>query len=468
LLTPVPHVRHLHTSLVALGGRNDGNLATQGLGAHSSRPILSKKAKKRAKSRREAFLRHPRGGMEGGGGEAGALAAGYQGGAGMLEARGKEEEEEAVFQGLTQASVRNRVAIESMLYSQPSPPRAGDVLRGEDGAAWVQHAKGCGAGKEGGQAWARAIRVFGAQGRFEAALGAFREMQRCGVPPTVYTYSALLGVCGDGSGAKEVWGALQRDVKAGVVKESPTGVAWGAYIQAHVRGGDLEGALGALKEAGEAGVPLSSTLWTHVIVGANKVGLYATAEACFHQMRTFHVQPDAVAFTALIHSYARRDMYEAARNVLWDMRDSGTPPTAVTYNALAYAAARSWRSCDEAHGVAASMAAAGFQKDAYTLTALLLACSQRGDVGRAREYLSEWVGQGGALSRDIFNNLITVYARALKKGVLPPGGGGLSSSSSSSPSRVTKGISSLQAARAGEVVARGGGVSSCSWMPRGL
>lgn len=81
---------------------------------------------------------------------------------------------------------------------------------------------------------------------------------------------------------------------------APSPVAWGALINAHVRGGELEGAFGWLRRAEEAGVALTAPLWTTLIVGCNAAGRYDMAEECFNRMRTFHAAPDTVAFNALI------------------------------------------------------------------------------------------------------------------------------------------------------------------------
>ena len=458
-------VRAMHASAVLQGGRNDNALATR-LGATSSSygGTQSKKAKKRQKLKRASDAK--RGGSRSQfgamGGEAGSAATGLQrldgsealqgGGSGGSGGLGMPSAAD-----LAAASVVNRRAIESMLLSEEPGVRARDALEGQDAAAWLAAARASGSGLEGAKAWTHAVRVLGAQGRYLEALSAFADMRAAGHPPSAHAYTALLVACGvarNPAAAREVWRSWEEEAAqqaAGRASGTATSTsaaassssssrgqhqlqlqqpsslqpppplpspatwpyAWGALMQAHVRGGDLEGALGALKAAGTAQVPLSATLWTHLITGANAAGLYEMAEACFHQMRTFHAPPDAVAFTALITSLGRRDQWEAAQAVLWDMRDSGCAPTTVTFNALTHAAARSWRSAHAAHGIAASMAAAGAAKDAATYSALLLACSHGGEVERARDYVADMLRAGLPLSLQACNTLITVYARAL-------------------------------------------------------
>ena len=65
------------------------------------------------------------------------------------------------------------------------------------------------------------------------------------------------------------------------------------------------------------------------------------------------------------------------------------------------------------------MDTAGLAHDARTLDALLLACSHRGDVERARALVTDFVVGGGAPDLVTFNSLLTVYARALSRSYAP-------------------------------------------------
>lgn len=107
----------------------------------------------------------------------------------------------------------------------------------------------------------------------------------------------------------------------------------------------------------------------------------------FRQMDSVDVSPDAAVYTTMIYGLGRQDRVELALKLFEDMKFSGVQPTHSTYGAMIYAAARSYRHYMRAHELFNQMEEAGFKHDQRAFRAVLLACTHRGDVNRARGYL---------------------------------------------------------------------------------
>lgn len=97
------------------------------------------------------------------------------------------------------------------------------------------------------------------------------------------------------------------------------------------------------------------------------------------------------------------------------MKFGGIQPSHATYGAMIYAAARSYRYHMKAHELFDQMEEAGFKHDQKAFRAVLLACSHRGDVNRARDYLRRMAVEGIRPDRSTFNTLLTTYARGVDK-----------------------------------------------------
>jgi pentatricopeptide repeat protein len=109
---------------------------------------------------------------------------------------------------------------------------------------------------------------------------------------------------------------------------------------------------------------------------------------------------------------------EKALNLFTEMKQLALTPTHVTFNTLLHATGRSFRHYSRAFELFEEMNAAGFAHDVYSYNSVLLACSHKGEVGRAREFMRQMTIEGIRPDQVTFNTLITVYARALEQ-VLP-------------------------------------------------
>lgn len=158
----------------------------------------------------------------------------------------------------------------------------------------------------------------------------------------------------------------------------------------------------------------SPILHTHVIVGAIHAGKYEQAWEIFYRMRELGIRPDTVTYTAMINVCAKKDEVEKALNILTEMKHNNISPTHITYNTAIHAAGRSLRLYSHAHELFYEMKSNGLAYDEYSYNAVILACSQEGDVVRAREYLTQMLRDNIQPSLYTLNTLLTVYARALK------------------------------------------------------
>lgn len=112
------------------------------------------------------------------------------------------------------------------------------------------------------------------------------------------------------------------------------------------------------------------------------------ALAVYRAFSRYRLVPDRWTFNALV-AVAARDVTSpltvafAARNA---MREAGCPPDAFTYSALVDACAQRG-DVAAAFTVVAEMRAAGVAPNAHTMSSLVFACGSAGDVARARSVL---------------------------------------------------------------------------------
>ena len=237
-------------------------------------------------------------------------------------------------------------------------------------------------------------------------------MTQDGPQPNTFSYTAAITACAH---VRDATTALQLLKGMSSVGLSADGAAYGAAMDALIRSDRLSEAFELLQPMQEAGVPVTVDVWTHLLAGCYRVGDLERAWDTWDHMNRYHCEPDAVAYSVMIAACARADRYERANNLYEEMLREGVYPTHVTYNAMIYAAGRSYRPSvyPHAHSHFQQMRAGGFAPDLRTYNAVLLACSQAGDVNRAKEYMK---GMAEAKVRpDVatFNTLLAVYARAL-------------------------------------------------------
>ena len=256
------------------------------------------------------------------------------------------------------------------------------------------------------------IRVFGAQRRFGDAMDVLRSMASAGIPPSLHTFTAAISACAaqrNGEAAVDILTSMR---KAGV---QPDSVAYGAAMDALVRSGRLDAAFDLLNDMDAEAVPVTVDVWTHLLAGCYHAGDLDRQWATWDHMRRYHAEPDAVAFSVMMAACGRADRHERAMNLHTEMLQAGVQPTHVTFNALIYSAARSMREgvFQQAHALVQQMKAHGLAPDRRTYNAALLACSQSGDVNRAKDYMKSMSEEGVRPDIVTFNTLLSVYARGM-------------------------------------------------------
>ncbi|KAA0149073.1 hypothetical protein FNF29_06161 [Cafeteria roenbergensis] len=260
------------------------------------------------------------------------------------------------------------------------------------------------------EAWDRAIRAFGAAGRFGEAVGSFARVRSVGLVPRESTFNALIGACAAQGNIEAAMETVEAMRDQGL---EPTGRTYGALMHACVEGGDAARALALLGEAARDGVELNNVHFTTVMTGLIRAGEPERAIETYYHMRVHHCSPDLGSYTAVVTACARMDQVEKAARFVEDAREDGLRPNRFLYNALIHAYARSMRYHDKAHDVLGQMRGDGLVPDLFTYRAALLACSHEGDTTRARGYMQEMAQQGIQPDADTANVLLTVYSRAV-------------------------------------------------------
>lgn len=397
--------RRVSTTLPRAKGRNDS-------AAHLKRSVkhwrqhISKKARRRHKRRLEREARHDDG--EG----TSALVVAQQRDAARVQAASAEERRRA---GGTEKG--NRFVIDVLQYKEPAPPSPQQALRAQDAAA-MQRAIVKAGRAASVQQFNGLLRVLGAQGRFDDAMAAVEEMRRRGLSPDERTYTALMTLCARVRNGPAAWELLDVMKASGV---EPTVVTYGALMQACIRYGDIAAAFRVLPLVEQDGLVPGPELFTHLIVACVRTNRLEQAWDTFYHMRTHHCEPDTVAFTAMLSACGRADEVERADSLLTEMKHSDVPLTHATYNSAIWAMGRSFRGAHRAHQLFDEMVAYGMAPDQRTYNSVLLACSHKGEVDRAREYMRRMAKDGLEPNLHTYTTLITVYARSMLQLSSKPG-----------------------------------------------
>lgn len=256
------------------------------------------------------------------------------------------------------------------------------------------------------------IRVLGAKRQQSKALKVLQRMTQEGPQPDEFSYTAAISACAH---ARDAETALQLLRGMSSVGLSADGAAYGAAMDALIRSDRLAEAFELLQPMQAEGVPVTVDVWTHLLAGCYRTGDLERAWDTWDHMNRYHCEPDTVAYSVMISACARADRYERANNLYEEMLREGVYPTHVTYNAMIYAAGRSYRPTvyPNAHSHFQQMKAGGFAPDLRSYNAVLLACSQAGDVNRAKDYMKDMAERGVQPDTATFNTLLAVYARAL-------------------------------------------------------
>ncbi|KAJ1918271.1 hypothetical protein IWQ60_007542 [Tieghemiomyces parasiticus] len=207
-----------------------------------------------------------------------------------------------------------------------------------------------------------------------------------GIQPDLRCYTHLMDAYAnlrDLSGVVAVYQRLQ------AAQLTPDLYVFGTLVKAYTRAQRLNDAFAVYSIMKQRGIRPSAPIFTQLIQAYLATAQFDRAWQIFEHMRIEMSQPDEVAFTLMIHACTMEKKVERAINLFEEMVEAGLTLTDVTFNTLLNACARRRDYYKTAFHVLDQMNSHGIKPDAYTYTALLLACANTGDLMRARRILAE-------------------------------------------------------------------------------
>ena len=248
--------------------------------------------------------------------------------------------------------------------------------------------------------WIRLLRAYGVHGRAQDAIDAADQLQsEFGLEKNEVIFSTLVACCAD---------ARRPDLADAVFNEMrwagylPSAHAWSALIHAHVSGRQLDTAFTIMRNMAKDGIEPTLPVYTSLLTGIFHVlpreECFTEANELWFAMRLASVEPDLMAYTAMIRCCVRAREIERGLNFVDEMRQQGTRPSIVTYNSLIRGAAVTplWHPSralvtDEILNL---MEQDEVLPNRGTFNALIRTCASVGDVVNARVYFNEMEGHG--------------------------------------------------------------------------
>ncbi|KAL5995379.1 hypothetical protein ACLOJK_025438 [Asimina triloba] len=274
--------------------------------------------------------------------------------------------------------------------------------------------------------WTSLVRSHSLHGHFSHSLSIYAKMHRNDVPPTAFTFSAVLKGCARLPAMKE-----GRQISDHVVKSGYAGdkIVQTALLDMYVKCGAVEDARKVFNEMVDRDV----VSWTAMISGYAKVGLMEDARALFDRM----LERNVVSWTAMVAGYANSGNIGAAREVFdvmpernavsWTAMIAGYGKCGDVENArhifdeVPVQDPTSWAAMiacysqngfsKEAIDMYKDMRNANLEGNDVAMAGVISACTQLGDAGIANSVTEHMEERCSELSLAVANALIHMHSK---------------------------------------------------------
>lgn len=266
--------------------------------------------------------------------------------------------------------------------------------------------------------WIRLLRVYGVHGRAQDAIDAADELRSdYGLEKDEAIFSALLACCADARRPDLADSVFDEMRWAGCV---PSPHAWSAIIHSHVMGRQLDTAFTIMyrmvNEGFEPTLPVYTSLLTGIFHVVPRDECLTKSNDLWFAMRLASVEPDLMAYTAMIRCCVRAREIERGLNLVDEMRQRGICPNVVTYNSLLRGAsiAPLWH---PSRALITDEILDLMQQDEVppnrgTFNAIIRTCASVGDVVNARAYFDEMKAHGLQPDSHTYGALLWTMAAA--------------------------------------------------------
>ncbi|KAG6416450.1 hypothetical protein SASPL_123880 [Salvia splendens] len=198
------------------------------------------------------------------------------------------------------------------------------------------------------------IDAYGSNGFLAEAVDLLREMEQAGLQPNVVSISTLLAACGRCCQHVKIDSVLKAAKLRGIKLNT---IAYNSAIGSYMNVGEYEKALGLYRNMKEKRVRPDSVTYNILISGCCKMSKYSEAleflfemrdmniplskegqlveaESMFNMMKEDGLQPDVIAYTAMLHAYSVAEHWEEALAVFQEMELNNVQPDSVACAAL--------------------------------------------------------------------------------------------------------------------------------------
>eukprot|EP01018_Ginkgo_biloba_P008638 Gb_28775 [translate_table: standard] len=239
------------------------------------------------------------------------------------------------------------------------------------------------------------IAAYSKHGYDEDALGLFYQMQRNGIQPDQFTFSAILSSCASLGAMQQGKEIHEKIVRSGVYSDLFVG---SALVDMYIKCGSLEQARHVFDKMPERNV----VSWTAMVSGYAQKGHFDEALVLFQKM------PDRnmASWNAMITGYAQNGYVDKALKFFQKMPQKNV----VSWNAMIAAYTQNGN-FDEAMKLYREMQLKGVKPNEVTFPTILPACANLAALEHGKEIHEDIIKSG--LDSDIFvgNALVDMYAK---------------------------------------------------------
>ncbi|RKO87303.1 hypothetical protein BDK51DRAFT_25790 [Blyttiomyces helicus] len=237
-------------------------------------------------------------------------------------------------------------------------------------------------------------------------------LQSAGHTPNRDTHTAMLEAfakAGEPQRARKVLAAIQRD-------GDPNAIDWGAVVDAHVRAGDMEGAVGVEREARAEMGRMDSRVLAPIVRAFLERGNVDRAVEILDAVSGGAASgacppPHAGMYNVIIAWMTRNQRKGDADRLLVRMQEEGVEPNAITYGTFIVAEARLGH-MKKAWGLVSRMRRLGIPLSVEIFASLITGHAQKKDLNQAYGAFDELVREGLHPNSACYGPLINAHARA--------------------------------------------------------
>lgn len=219
---------------------------------------------------------------------------------------------------------------------------------------------------------------------YEQLKASQREQHRAECKPNLYTFTTLIHACAANKDVNKAFEILEEIKKQGL---EPNHYTYTALITVCTATGDLDRATTLLEEMHKAGVMPDVATYTALIGACSN---HNEAYNFLQKMKQNDIKPDVIAYSGIMQGFVSAGKLAKAHQVIEEMKQSGIQPNTATYNVMigGYATAKQ---VDKAFDIyeRIMLNESKLQPDIITFIQLLHVCALAKDFNSAKRVLDE-------------------------------------------------------------------------------